>query len=416
MESKSDSIHVNLSYSTFDFNINDENSYEEIERKIYNDIARANRYNYLLRYLTSSFILFTVLFSISTLFTFKINRDMVITFNDDNPILYTSNVSYNITINVTSPSYGTNPISVSALPWDALVEPYRDQLISISSLIIEENDVNLTDNDYLIVWTIDDNVYSGKQVTFMIQGTGIYTGSVSITPLKSSPYYGIKSVNSLYSKTTPKHQTHRSHLNEFRFKSSDYETSSSFELYFTIASKYIRREIRSLTDDDRISVFNAMKTLYATNQTTGQALYGDKYYSAEYFAYKHLSGAGTIDCDHWHDGAGIAVNHIGVTLQYEQSLQSIDPSISLPYWDYGMDRYIYADYDSYADYPIFTADWFGEIRSSKMDHTIADGSRWEGNLLINYCFSCMLMDLSYRNPSSRRHSIFVLEYIRNRII
>eukprot|EP01035_Chromulina_nebulosa_P020096 gene20096-26092_t len=106
----------------------------------------------------------------------------------------------------------------------------------------------------------------------------------------------------------------------------------------------------------------------------GQAIYGSKFHSAEYFLHLHLQGAGTSDCDHWHDGAGILPHHVAITLQLEQSLQSIDPSISIPYWEYGQDRYLY---DHWYNSVVFDKDWFGENSPSNSDHKISDGSIWQ---------------------------------------
>jgi hypothetical protein len=63
------------------------------------------------------------------------------------------------------------------------------------------------------------------------------------------------------------------------------------------------------------------------------------------------------------------------TLEVEQSLQTIDPSIAMPYWEYGMDPYLY---ENWWDSPIFDADWFGEANPSTSDHSIDDGGRWSG--------------------------------------
>ena len=45
---------------------------------------------------------------------------------------------------------------------------------------------------------------------------------------------------------------------------------------------------------------------------------------------------------------------VALALEFEQSMQSIDPSVSMPYWEYGMDTYLY---DSYSESPIFSDDW-----------------------------------------------------------
>jgi hypothetical protein len=79
---------------------------------------------------------------------------------------------------------------------------------------------------------------------------------------------------------------------------------------------------------------DALYKTYTVNDHDGKIRYGKKFHSSRWFSHAHLSGAGTSDCDHWHDDAGIAVHHIAVTLVMEQTLQSINPSIAMPYWEY----------------------------------------------------------------------------------
>jgi hypothetical protein len=103
---------------------------------------------------------------------------------------------------------------------------------------------------------------------------------------------------------------------------------------FTLAVKYVRRELRSLTENDRRAFFDALYQVYTGGLGSGGegSGFGDKFKTAEYFLYKHLNGAGTSDCDHWHDGAGIITHHTAFTLEMEQSLQAVDPSVAMPYW------------------------------------------------------------------------------------
>ena len=68
------------------------------------------------------------------------------------------------------------------------------------------------------------------------------------------------------------------------------------------------------------------------------------------------------------------------TLEFEQSLQSINPAISNPYWEYGMDTYLY---DHWSDSPIFDADWFGMSSPTNAEHKIDDGGRWDDLLVPN---------------------------------
>ena len=88
-----------------------------------------------------------------------------------------------------------------------------------------------------------------------------------------------------------------------------------------VVCKYVRREVRTLSDDDRGMLIGAMKTLYNTTTDAGRDQYGDAYRGVEWFARAHLHGAAARDCDHWHDGAGIVTHHVAFTLLFEQALQ-----------------------------------------------------------------------------------------------
>jgi len=246
------------------------------------------------------------------------------------------NNDFSIEISVKDPTYGTIE-TLDDLPWDALAEPFKKQLFSIDTFTISDKIVDVS--DYIVCWSIDNNIFHGDDTLIMLNNTGIYDASVSITT-----------------------------------KLSNTMTSNTVYTYdFTLAVKYVRREIRTLTDEDRETFFTALEVLYSLSETEGQRLYGSKFHNAEYFSYKHLRGAGTTDCDHWHDGAGIITHHMAFTLEFEQSLQSINPSIANPYWEYGMDTYLY---DHWSESPIFDADWFGMSSPTNPEHKIDDGGRW----------------------------------------
>lgn len=278
-------------------------------------------------------------------------------------------LSYVIEVAIESPGY-PKLSSLALLPWDAVAEPHKDQTLSIKSFNVDGNVIDLsTSNDYQIFWTIGEQSYSGYTTTIHMQDVGIYTGVVEVVPLPSSPYYGRVAKDPTSVTTLKKKLSHN-------YKASRYVASSAaFVLNFDVASKYVRREIRTLSESDRNTFLDTMQTLWTLSEVEGQTKYGQKYHSAAYFAYEHLSGAGTSDCDHWHDGAGIMTHHIGFTLQFEQALQSIDKSLSLPYWEYVMDTYA-NDYARESN--MFQANWFGQIDNAKTeDHRIMDGGRWD---------------------------------------
>ncbi len=61
-----------------------------------------------------------------------------------------------------------------------------------------------------------------------------------------------------------------------------------FVYEYTVTVKYVRREIRDLTDRDRETYFNAVSVLQRVPSAVGRAVYGDKYYSKDYFNRIHL--------------------------------------------------------------------------------------------------------------------------------
>eukprot|EP00904_Undaria_pinnatifida_P005044 jgi/Undpi1/166/HiC_scaffold_1.g00163.m1 len=143
------------------------------------------------------------------------------------------------------------------------------------------------------------------------------------------------------------------------FSSKELDPVEAHRHEFDITVKYIRREIRDLTDRDRETFFNAMSIMQRVPSAVGRQIYGDKYYSKDYFNRLHLYYGGARDCDHWHDGAGFVTSHIAVSLMFEQSLQSVNPSISLPYWDFTVEGMLY-DWTNFRNSGVFADDWFGD--------------------------------------------------------
>ncbi|CAM9236405.1 unnamed protein product [Ectocarpus sp. 4 AP-2014] len=150
-------------------------------------------------------------------------------------------------------------------------------------------------------------------------------------------------------------------------------TGEVYHMSSSVMVKYVRREIRQLTDKDREAFFDAMETLYRLPTTEGVALYGEDYKGIEFFVQMHLDGAAVKDCDHWHDDAGIVTHHVGFTLLFEQALQVVDPSVSIPYWEYTIEAAL--GLANYGESQVFNPDWFGDASPDNSLHTVTDG-RW----------------------------------------
>ena len=246
-----------------------------------------------------------------------------------------SSSDYSITVGAYIDGY-TPIAAVSMLPWDAVLEPYKTNYLEVLSFQIDG--VNVDTADYDVAWTIGDDVtLTGSSASVEVDDLGVYSSTVTLT--------------------------------------STSDSSVSYSYDFLLAVKYVRREIRTMSDVDRNKFMDALYTTYTVSGDEGRSTYGAKYKSASEALYRHLNGAGRTDCDHWHDGAGLITHHMAYTLEVEQSLQTIDPSIAMPYWEYGMDPYLY---ENWWDSPIFDADWFGEANPSTSDHSIDDGGRWSG--------------------------------------
>ena len=152
-------------------------------------------------------------------------------------------------------------------------------------------------------------------------------------------------------------------------------------LEFDLASKLVRRELRTLSDADRERFFAALHHVYTVEQADGVALWGSDYKSAAWLVREHLYGAADKSCDHWHDDAGILNHHVGITWQLEQSLNAIDPGVAAHYWDYTVDAATAGGDDAddafqwWSTSDIFDDDWFGAVVTNNSQHVVTTG-RW----------------------------------------
>ena len=159
-------------------------------------------------------------------------------------------------------------------------------------------------------------------------------------------------------------------------------------LNVTVYVKYVRREIRQLTKEDRAAWAAAASTLWKVSTVDGQALYGDRYKDIHHVAVIHNDLAGNNMCDFIHGATGYAfvTAHAALGGMVEQAMQAVDPSVSMPYWDYTLDKWLYTDrapdgqHKSHGsrdllrlwESPVWTADFFGA--SDEDTGVIVDGA------------------------------------------
>ncbi|KAJ8604519.1 hypothetical protein CTAYLR_000938 [Chrysophaeum taylorii] len=101
---------------------------------------------------------------------------------------------------------------------------------------------------------------------------------------------------------------------------------------------YVRKEVRDMTAAERAAYLEALEVVATTSTARGKELYGPGYQSVGDLVVRHLEGSGNILLDELHDGLGFLSQHSALSNEFEKSLQAIDPSVALPYWDFTRDR------------------------------------------------------------------------------
>ncbi|KAH8050454.1 hypothetical protein JL722_11425 [Aureococcus anophagefferens] len=108
----------------------------------------------------------------------------------------------------------------------------------------------------------------------------------------------------------------------------------------------------------------------------GARAYGRAYKSAAYFIATHNELSGDRTCDHFHDGLGFLPQHAAFTLRFERALQSVDPRVSVPYWDYTIEAHdvaVAGDMAAWRRSPVFRDDWFGDAQP---EGHVVNAGRW----------------------------------------
>jgi Common central domain of tyrosinase len=120
-----------------------------------------------------------------------------------------------------------------------------------------------------------------------------------------------------------------------------------------------------------------MATLWTTGQDKGQAKYGPKFTNIDIFVAAHSMASNDIMCDKFHDGSGFLTHHFALTNSFEAAIRSVDPSVTIPYWDFTIEGQAIENAGLKPSYmleitPVFSDEWFGSVDEN---FHIAD-SRW----------------------------------------
>lgn len=187
--------------------------------------------------------------------------------------------------------------------YSGLVEPGVDMYLHI----FDVEDSDSADDTYYYKYSICDNA-SG------VCGEYYYSDpfAISCTPLTSN-----------FTVTVQQYES-----------ATDAKTAVSSQ--GSLLCMYVRREFRSLTGSDLNKTMEAMWTMWAVDEDTGIELYGDKYHNYARLLEYHYFNAAWQDSDHIHEGNGFIAQHIKMDLIFQRSMQAVDPTVTLPYWDFTM--------------------------------------------------------------------------------
>lgn len=101
--------------------------------------------------------------------------------------------------------------------------------------------------------------------------------------------------------------------------------------------RYVRRELRALSPEDRDLFLDAMRTLMDVPTGEGMAQFGSSYRDWYHFVLLHHTWSSPQTGDQMHDGVGFLTQHAALSSAFEVALQAVAPSVSLPWWDLTLD-------------------------------------------------------------------------------
>lgn len=176
-------------------------------------------------------------------------------------------------------------------------------------------------------------------------------------------------------------------------------STTPYVSHHEVSVYYIRRELRKLTVADRQDFLYCFETMMHVGQDIGMERFGRHFKSLDKFELMHLDKGGARRLDHLHDGMGLVTQHIALSSEFEQSMQSIKSHMALPYWDYtidgehirttsGIDHKGHEESALFLDSELFTVKWFGRTDS-------------ESNVVTEGPFAYQEIPRQYKNISVR---------------
>ena len=139
-----------------------------------------------------------------------------------------------------------------------------------------------------------------------------------------------------------------------------------------LVCKYVRRELRTLFEEDRKEVLSALKQIHSLSSEAGTTKFGTPFYN-----YVTLTAMHNSNTYCYHDGLQFLTSHPMFSLMVEKTMQNINPKLTLPYWDFLVEGKEYGA-DFYKSF-VYGNDYFGSVDNGAADsYTMRSGSYFTG--------------------------------------
>lgn len=133
--------------------------------------------------------------------------------------------------------------------------------------------------------------------------------------------------------------------------------------------RYVRREIRSLSDSDREAYLSSLELMYRTPLDEGVSAYGSRFANYELFTTMHNSMS---YC--YHGGDQFITSHAAFTQLLDESLQLLSPHLTQPYWDFMVDSAQLGT--EWFRSVMYSDSWFGSVDNAEKEGYVLSRGRF----------------------------------------
>ncbi|CAB1103907.1 TYR [Ectocarpus sp. CCAP 1310/34] len=222
--------------------------------------------------------------------------------------------------------------------FEMLVEPYKETTISVTGSASSSGSTSYT---WLLVRE-DDDEPEAVDLEIVEQNDAPSGSSVKVTLIEAGATYSLR-------------VQQRELAPEGGGDASVPVVVS--EKTIQVTCRHVRRELRDLTSADRTAFFSAMREFYTVNLEAGKEKYGKTFANSKIMSTYHNS---RNYC--FHSGMHFLNAHASFDLWAERSLQMIDPTVAMHYWDFTIDAATLGP--DWADSVIFSNDMYGSALGS----------------------------------------------------